>query len=82
MADKTEIAKPPYVPFGSFKNFAESFREHGLPDVIDKSLMQNHSGTVQSMLLSALRGMGFIETDGAPTDRFIPFSPQNPKVLM
>lgn len=70
MSDSSEKNKPPYVPFGTFKNFVEGFREDGLPHVIDRSLMQNFSGTVQSMLTSALRSMGFIAQEGAPTDRF------------
>lgn len=72
MTDSDTI-KPPYVPFGTFKNFADGFRETGLPDVIDRSLMTNLSGTVQSMLASALRSMGFVDLDGKPTDRFRDF---------
>lgn len=70
MTEKSDKPKPPYVPFGTFKNFVETFREQGLPDVIDKSLMRTLSGTIQSMLLSALRWMGFVTASGAPTERF------------
>ena len=70
MSEQEFTPKPPYVPFGTFKNFIEKFREQGLPDVIDKSLMQNYSGTIQSMLIKALRSMGFIDEVGVPTQRF------------
>jgi hypothetical protein len=70
MSESSFVPKPPYVPFGTFKAFIESFRDNGLPDVIDRSLMQKLSGTVQSMLASALRSMGFIDASNAPTDRF------------
>ncbi|MEM1233993.1 MAG: DUF5343 domain-containing protein [Pseudomonadota bacterium] len=72
MEEKSSI-KPPYVPFGTFKTFAESFREGGLPDQIDRSLMLSMSGTVQSMLSSALRSLGFIDDDQKPTPRFVSY---------
>jgi hypothetical protein len=70
MSESTSSPKPPYVPFGTFKSFIEGFRDVGLPDVIDRSLMQKLSGTVQSMLASALRSMGFIDAQSRPTERF------------
>ena len=70
MSEAQFTPKPPYVPFGTFKNFIESFRDAGLPDVIDRSLMRSLSGTVQSMLATSLRSMGFVGGDGTPTERF------------
>ena len=69
MSDDAKKTKPPYLPFGTFHNFVNGLAEHELPTHIDKSLMSTFSGSVQSLLMAALRSTGFIDPDGAPSER-------------
>lgn len=62
-------ASPPYLSFSTVKNFMDSFKEAGVPDRIDRTLLSGQSGTTQTYLLAALRFLGFIDEAGAPTLR-------------
>ena len=42
---------PPYVPYRSFGNFIQSLKQ-GIPARIDRSVMSNMSGALQSQLTS------------------------------
>jgi hypothetical protein len=57
----------PYTAFQSLKTLTASLKEHGLPQRIDRSLMSNFSGAVQSQLMTALRFLGLITADDRPT---------------
>jgi hypothetical protein len=70
MAEETKEVKSPYVPFGTFLSFIDTQAEGGLPSTIDKSLMSKMSGGIQSVLLAALKGTGFIDDAGHPLPRF------------
>lgn len=59
---------PPYAPYRSFRNYCESLKQ-GIPSQIDRSVMRNMSGALQSQLTATLRYLGLINGTGQPTDR-------------
>jgi hypothetical protein len=59
---------PPYAPYRSFRNYIDSLKQ-GIPSQIDRSVMRNMSGALQSQLSSALRYLGLVSANGQPTDR-------------
>jgi hypothetical protein len=60
---------PPYTSYRTFKTFIEDLREGGVPSRIDRSVLTRFSGVVGTQLMHALRFLGLIEDDGAPTER-------------
>src|ERR1700712_3196069 len=71
MADGNETSgtrtSAPYTAYQSLKTLAAALKEHGLPPRIDRSLMTNFSGAVQSQLMTALRFLSLITADDLPT---------------
>jgi Family of unknown function (DUF5343) len=65
----TETGKtaPPYIAFSTLKTLVSNLKAHGIPPRIDKSIMSNFSGAVASQLMTALRFLGLINADEAPT---------------
>lgn len=61
---------PPYVAYRTFRNFLYQLEQRGLPARIDRSVMSQKSGTVQSRLLLALNYLGLITPRGRPTEKF------------
>src|ERR1700691_4993636 len=59
---------PPYAPYRSFRNYLESLKQ-GIPSQIDRSVMRNMSGALQSQLSAALKYLGLVNAVGQPTDR-------------
>jgi hypothetical protein len=59
--------KAPYLPYSTFKKFIAGFKS-GVPSRIDKTLMNGHSGSMQSWLLSALKFFNLTDAVGAPTE--------------
>ena len=73
MNEESKI-KPPYVSYGTFKNFLASIKDL-VPARIDPThpFMVGQSGSAQSFLMSALRFFGFV--DGKePTERLKKFA--------
>lgn len=68
MAEETKDKKtmPAYVPFRTFLNAIESL-EHGVPNVIDRTVWPTFSGLYQSQTLGAFRFLGLIDQNGKPT---------------
>lgn len=64
---------PPYATFTSFVNLANELREHGIPDRIDPSVFGGKSGSIVYSVLNALKFLGLIDEDGAPTNQFREF---------
>jgi hypothetical protein len=64
---KTEVA-PPYVAYKTFSNFIASLRESGLPNRIDRSVLDGMSGANQSNIISTLKFLGLINDAGVPSD--------------
>src|SRR5262245_47399074 len=61
---QTKKPTPAYLPYETFRSFIDTLHTTALPTVIDKSLMRNMSGGVQSHLMVALRFLGLIEDKG------------------
>lgn len=59
---------PPYVAFKTFNTLIEDLKEHGLPTVIDRSVLRRFSGGVGSQLLSALKSLDLVDDGNAPND--------------
>jgi hypothetical protein len=58
---------PPYVPYKTFKNFLEKFKQ-GTPGRIDRDLMGSMSGAAQSQVTTALKYLGFISDNNLPLE--------------
>jgi len=58
---------PPYIAYRSFRNWLAS-RKIGLPDKVDRSILGNLSGVVQSQLLSTLRFLRLISPEGSTSE--------------
>lgn len=67
-SDTKEKRQPvPYISFKTFISFVESI--HGkVPIQIDASILRHLSGTARSQLLSALKFLGLVNTDGIVED--------------
>ncbi len=60
---------PPYVSYRTFYNFIDRLQE-GIPSRIDRSYWSERlSGSNGTQLMSAIRFLGLIDTDGTPTSR-------------
>jgi hypothetical protein len=59
---------PPYAPYRSFRNYLDSLKQ-GIPSQIDRSVMRNMSGALQSQLAATLRYLGLVNIAGQPTER-------------
>jgi hypothetical protein len=69
MADNERKLLPPYMPYKTFGTFLDHLRALQMPSHIDKSVMSNLSGGMQSWLKAALRYMKLINADDTPTAR-------------
>lgn len=56
-----------YVSWTTFKNAVEML-SHGVPNQIDRTTFVGLSGGVQNQLFAALKFLGLMRDDGAPTD--------------
>lgn len=57
--------RPPYVPYATLVGFIDNkLGTNPLPPRIDRGFLDTYAGSVQAMLLSTLRLMGFIGEDG------------------
>lgn len=61
---------PPYVPFKAFKAFIERLNGTAIPPAIDPSLLRHMSGSARSQLMSCLRFLDLIDSNGTVTDKF------------
>lgn len=61
------IRTPPYVAFKTFGTLIEDLNEHGIPSVIDRSVLRRFSGGVGSQLISALKALRLIDESNRPT---------------
>ena len=70
MAEKKPGALgPPYVSYRTLRNYLEALAVSGAPNRIDRSVLGNLSGLVQSQLLTAMRYLDLINEEGVPTAR-------------
>lgn len=68
MSDKATLSAA-YIPFKTLLTALNYLREHGVPNVIDKTVFPTMSGVVQSQTISALRFLNLINDTGIPSDR-------------
>ena len=59
---------PPYAPYPTFKSFLGSFKEHVIPNTIDRSLLKGTSGTIQNQVMSTFKFFDLIDGASKPTD--------------
>lgn len=60
---------PPYISYRTFQNFIDRLQQ-GVPARIDRSYWGDKvSGSTGTQLMSALRFLGLIDTNGTPTNR-------------
>lgn len=59
---------PPYLPFGTFGNTISTFKEHGLPSRIDKTVFPTMAGGNRPLIIQAFRFFSLIDSAGVPTD--------------
>ena len=69
--EKEAVAVPPYGSFVSFQSFLKSLKS-GIPGRIDKSVMTNLSGGVQTTVIHTLKYLKLIDAEGIPTDKLAP----------
>ena len=68
-SERTKKPLPPYVSYRTFQNFLDGL-QLGVPARIDRSYWgDRYSGSTGVQLMSALRFLGLIATDGTPTVR-------------
>jgi hypothetical protein len=61
------VRAPAYVAFKTFNTLIDDFKEHGVPQQIDRSVLRRFSGGVGSQLISALKALRLITEDNRPT---------------
>ena len=67
--DKGRKSLPPYVSYRTFRNFVDGL-QLGIPSRIDRSYWgDRYSGSTGTQLMTALRSLGLIDSNGMPTTR-------------
>ena len=67
--DKDKGLAPPYLSFKTLLNFLDRLEKVGMPNRIDRSMMDSSSGMVQAQLLTTLKYLHLITgNDGIPTE--------------
>ncbi len=64
---KRSHTSPPYIPYRTFRNWLDGLKA-GVPARIDRSVLGNMAGVVQSQLLATLRFLNLIDQDGIPEE--------------
>lgn len=79
-----KLTAPPYLSYRTFRNWLEG-QKAGTHARIDRTVLRNMSGMIQSQLLSALRNLGLTDADGKPTQQLEKLSmsdgPERQKIL-
>jgi hypothetical protein len=65
----TTVFLPPYMSWATFESIVDGLAVDGMPDQVDRSVLQSRSGGDQSQFLRAAGNFGLIDADGVPTDR-------------
>lgn len=60
---------PPYIAYRTLGTLFGDFKEHGMPPVIDRSVLTRFSGGVAGQIMSALSSMGLMDEKKRPTER-------------
>ena len=67
-SDETEKKAPAYVPYKTLKNWVRSLTQ-GVPPRLEKRMFSSMSGSTQSQLIQALKALGLMDANWAPTDK-------------
>jgi hypothetical protein len=59
---------PPYLPYRTFENLLQGLKSNGIPARIDRSVVSSFSGTMQAILLNALKYLNLINETGTPLE--------------
>ena len=55
----------PYLPYGTLTNFLDNKVGGGaVPPRIDRTFLENYSGSVRPLILATLKTIGMIDSDG------------------
>ena len=69
VSEKDRKTLPPYVSYRTFRNFVDGLQP-GIPSRIDRSYWgERYSGSTGTQLMTALRFLGLIDSDGIPAIR-------------
>ena len=74
-----EQKTPPYLSFATFLNALNALAEHGIPGIIDRSVLKQFSGQNQGLILASFRFMGFTYEDDTPTDKLKEYAAADPE---
>jgi len=71
MNTETDTAEfqPPYMSWATFEGILDQLKANGIPDLIDRSVLDNKSGADQTQFLKAAEGFKLIDAAKAPTER-------------
>ena len=72
-----------YLSFKTFLGAIEAL-EHGIPKQIDRTIWRSQSGVIQSQIMMALRFVGFVDENDAPTPalhRFVENKERRPEMM-
>lgn len=61
---------PPYVTFTTFRGVVGKFKEVGLPQRVDSSVLRSYSGSVSSALRAGLKFLGLTSENDETTEAF------------
>jgi hypothetical protein len=59
---------PPYIAYRTLGTLFGDFKEHGVPPVIDRSVLTRFSGGVAGQIMSALGSLGLMDDKKRPTE--------------
>jgi hypothetical protein len=66
--EPVERKAPAYVPYKTLKNWIRSLTQ-GVPPRLEKRMFSSMSGSTQSQLIQALRALGLMDANWAPTEK-------------
>lgn len=70
---ETTEFQPPYMSWATFEGILDQLKANGIPDLIDRSVLDNKSGADQTQFLKAAEGFKLIDANKAPTERMRQF---------
>jgi len=74
-SDRIKKTLPPYVSYRTFRNFIDGLQS-GIPSHIDRSYWgERLSGSNGTQLMTALRFLGLVDTEGTPMTRLLQLIP-------
>jgi Family of unknown function (DUF5343) len=82
--ESTPQRQPPYLPWATFENTLDRWRQETLPARIDRTTLRGQAGGTQSQFLRALTFLGLIDAQGHPTpilDALVRNTDDRPRIL-